>query len=550
MSVVGESDREKPATDAASSQSSAAADAAPNDGERAGRGGLFVLGAKVFFILMGFVQQSLLQRTIGLADYGTLARVLSPANIVNNVVVQGSIQGVSRRVAPVRDHFGGELRAALRVHVPLAFAVAAVFFLFAWPIAAFQDAPYILTPLRVMAVVSLAYGLYAPLIGALNGRTKFGRQAMLDVVFATLRTAGLVGLGWAFVRRGNSGALGATIGFGLAAALIVPIAARWAFQGIGATGGVRAPISKLAARTYLAQLAPLAVAQLLVNALMQVDLILVGRFLAQGAVASGLSGDAARIGADEWVGVYRACQLFAFLPYQLVLSVAQVLFPMVAKAHSEGDREQVRRIVARGMRIAALLAGGFVAVVAALPSTLLHFAYDTVVSTRGGPALRILALGQGAFALLGVASAVLISLGREKASALLNGAALLFVAAACFALVSGAPFGAAQIEGAALATSIGLLAALTMAGLFLARVAGAFAPALTLVRVSAMVALCTFGGSYLPMLDRKVAPLAAAGVFFVYLAGLVLLREVRGEDLKSIVQVVRPSRRLDRKSGT
>ena len=56
---------------------------APNDArqskedeqKQAGRGGLFVLVAKVFFILTGFVQQALLPRAIGRADYGALARV-------------------------------------------------------------------------------------------------------------------------------------------------------------------------------------------------------------------------------------------------------------------------------------------------------------------------------------------------------------------------------------------------------------------------------------------------------------------------------------------
>ena len=58
--------------------------------KRAGRGGLFVLGAKVFFILAGLVQQALLPKALGLAGYGALSRVLAASNILNNVVVSSS----------------------------------------------------------------------------------------------------------------------------------------------------------------------------------------------------------------------------------------------------------------------------------------------------------------------------------------------------------------------------------------------------------------------------------------------------------------------------
>lgn len=525
----------------------AASQAQQTETRTAGRGGLFVLGAKVFFIVVGFAQQALLQAAIGLSDYGALARVLSPANIVNNVVVQGSIQGVSRRVAPVRERFAPELRAALRVHWPLAMIVAVGFALAASPIAHFQRAPHIVTPLRVMALVALAYGTYAPLVGALNGRTLFGRQAMLDIVFATLRTAGLVGFGWLFVQRGGSGTLGATIGFALAAMLIIPLAARWAFSaGVGSSGGsasASAPASRSApasaptsppAGVYLTQLASVAMAQLLVNALMQIDLTLVGRFLSDGATALGLGQAEARTKSDEWVGVYRACQLFAFLPYQLVLSVAQVLFPMVARARAESDDAHVRRIVTRGMRIAALLAGGLVAVVATLPETMLHFAYNSTVAARGADTLRVLALGQGAFALFGVASTVLVSLGRERTSALLSAVSLAFVALACVLLASNAAFGQAQIRGAAMATSAGLVAGLALTAWVLRRTAGAFAPLSTLLRVVIGVGACVALGTQLPKFGRVLAPIAAGIVFALYLVVLIATRELRKADFDSI----------------
>jgi stage V sporulation protein B len=506
----------------------------------ASRGGVFVLGAKVFFIVIGFVQQSLLKHALGLADYGALARVLAPANIVNNVVVQGSIQGVSRRVAPVRERFEHELRQSLRVHVPLAFAIGIGFALLAEPIAQFQKAPHIVLPLRVIALVAVAYGIYAPLIGVLNGRTRFGRQAGLDVLFAILRTAGLVGVGWIFVRRGASGALGASIGFALAATCIVPIAAVWARArgpGDAPAGAAGADAPSVPVRTYLVGLASVALAQVLVNALMQADITILGRYLSEGAARAELTGDIARQRADEWVGVYRACQLFAFLPYQLVISVAQILFPMVARAHSEGDRERVRTVVGRGMRIATIMAGAIVAIVATLPGTMLRFAYDAEVAARGGEALRVLVVGQGAFALFGVASTVLVSLGRERTSALLSGIALVLVGVGTVYFASAAPFGGAQIAGTATATALGLFVALGLAATSLRKEAGAFVAPATFIRVVIAVALLTAGGTMLPAMPKLLAPVAAAAVLAVYGLLLVLGRELGAEDARAIARI-------------
>ena len=84
-----------------------------------------MLGAKVFFLVTGFVQQPLLRFAVGLNDFGGLAQALVVSNTVNNVVVSSGTQGVSRVVAGAPGHEDEALRAALRVHVPLALVVAA-----------------------------------------------------------------------------------------------------------------------------------------------------------------------------------------------------------------------------------------------------------------------------------------------------------------------------------------------------------------------------------------------------------------------------------------
>ena len=499
----------------------------------AGRGGVAVLGAKVFFLVVGFVQQPLLRLAVGLGDFGGLAQALVVANPVNNIVISSATQGVSRAVASAPGHEAAALRAAMRVHVPIAFVVAAAMAAAAPAYAAFEHADDVVAPLLVLALVALLYGIYAPIIGYLNGTKRFGEQAGLDVIFATLRTVGLIGFGYAFVKRGLSGVLGTTVGWVAAAACIIPLAARAARLGAKASPAEEASASADVPRAgaYLAMLLPIAGAQLCTNVLMQIDLALLGRFLSRAPAAFGPEADAHRDAVKAWIATYKECQTFAFLPYQLLFSVTLILFPMLARARAMGDEAAVRTYVARGARLAAIFGGLLVGVLVALPESLLAFAYGKADAARGGDVLRVMALGQGAFAMLGIATTVLTSLGRERAAALLTLVAVIAVGGACTALVPSAPFGHDQLLRSAEATAGGLAATLAVAVAIVRSHAGAFVPAATSVRVAVALAACLAVGTVAPCLGRFVTPMAALAIAGAYAAILAATRELAPSDL-------------------
>src|SRR4051794_12504062 len=177
----------------------------PNPGDdearSAGRGGMAVAGAKVWFILVGVVQQTVLPRLIGMDGYGAFSTVLAISNIPNNVVTASSIQGVSRAVAGSVGREEQAQRRTIVIHAALAPCLAAIFFALAPVAAAFEHAPHILRPLRIFACVLFVYGLYTPLIGVLNGKRRFVAQAALDVTFATIPTVGLLGAAYLLGRH-------------------------------------------------------------------------------------------------------------------------------------------------------------------------------------------------------------------------------------------------------------------------------------------------------------------------------------------------------------
>jgi stage V sporulation protein B len=233
----------------------------------------------------------------------------------------------------------------------------------------------------------------------------------------------------------------------------------------------------------------------------------------------------------QWLAIYKECQTFAFLPYQLLFSVTLVLFPMLARAKADSDHDAVRAYVARGARLAAVFGGLLVAVVATLPESMLSFAYGAADAAKGADVLRVMALAQAAFAMLGIATTVLTSVGRERTAAAVTLGAVVAVGLTCALAVRPAEFGHAQLLRSAEASGAALLATLLVAGAIVRRHTGAFVPAATVARVALVLGACVAAGLFLPRFGRLVTPVVALGVALAYVGILLGVREIGAADL-------------------
>lgn len=493
----------------------------------AGRGGLAIAGAKMFFMVAGLVQQIALTKILGLQTYGALGRVQGLASIVYNPIISTDVQGVSRAISSADDAAKpATQRRVLGIHMAMIVPFALVFFIGAPWVAGLLSAPHLTSGLRIVAAVMLFYGLYTPFVGVINGQKRFTLQAALDVLAATLRTAGLLGGAWYFTRRGL-GLEGTLGGFVVSAALMAAIALPLA--GLGRRGPGAPPLKE-----HLAFVAPLFGGQLALNFLFQSEFQLLGRFAADAALAAGSSAEA----ADTLAGAYRNAQLFCFLPYQLLLSVTFVLFPLLATAFRDGDHEAVARYVRTGVRLALVIAGAIVSVTAAIPHALLTLVFSPESAALAGGPMLVLALGQGAFAIFGILATVLTSIKRERMSAALTTFALALVVVLCFVLVRGRPFGAALLLRTALASGISLLVATLLAAHQVKRAAGAVVEPLTVVRVLGALGVAMALGHVLPapskLLTLVYAPLLAG----IFTAVLIVTGELGRADLALVLRVV------------
>src|SRR5262249_10255772 len=146
---------------------------------------------------------------------------------------------------------------------------------------------------------------------------------------------------------------------------------------------------------------------------------------------AGRAAHAQRVPQDipkALLGVYQAAQLYALLPYQVLMSITFILFPMLARAQADGDARAVRDYTRAGVRLSFVFTGLICGTVSALSMHVLRLTSPEWTWTNGAGTLRILAIGIGPLSVLGISSAVLTSLRRERQAAGITLAAVVFVA--------------------------------------------------------------------------------------------------------------------------
>ncbi|HET7503560.1 MAG TPA: oligosaccharide flippase family protein, partial [Kofleriaceae bacterium] len=349
----------------------------------AGRGVLYIAFAKFYFMLAGLVIQVRLPAVLSRAAFGSYSLVANIASLVNNVLVTGTIQAVSRFAAQEPGKARRVQQAGLRMHVRLGLLIA-VGFIAAAPLVAWLLHDMTKTaPLMLAGLIVGGYSFYAVFIGTANGLHQFHKQAGLDMTFATLRVVGLLGMAMA-----GFGVIGVIGGWVAAVGVILCAAIVW----IGLPGKI-APDERLPVRPLIQFFLGVALYLALFNALMFVDSILIKRLTTEhyaasldrlsGALATALPWAARATGyhpdpsvlADVQNGYYAAVQNLARLPYQAIIAATFVVFPLVSRSTFEGDKDTTRQYVHVTMRYSLIFAMALAVVMAANPTPLLDIPY-------------------------------------------------------------------------------------------------------------------------------------------------------------------------------
>jgi stage V sporulation protein B len=483
-----------------------------------GRGLALITLAKLYFILTGFVVQVGLPRLLGSPTaFGRYSLVMSMASVINNVLIAATVQSVSKRVSEDEQLAAARLRQGLSIQLGVGLFLAGGLTAVAPLLARFAYDEELTALLRIVSIVPLCYALYAALVGSLNGRRMFLHQAGLDMTFSTVRTVGIVGaaaLGY--------GAAGAVAGFSGGALIILIVAL--ALVGTGKEG------EKLPLRTWFSFLIPIVLFQLMLNGTLLLDVWVFNNTVAQLGIESGKTVAEAAERATALVGLYKAGQNFAFVPYQIILAVTFVVFPLVSRATASGDLASARAHIDSALRFSAIALFGMAAPISGGAEGLMRLAYGTTF-LGGAETLRVLVFGEVGLALFVIIATILSGAGKPAASASSGLIALLVVLFGNRLLVRAVGLGDGVLAAAAFATSLGPLAALVSSSLAMRTILGVLPPLLSFARC----ALASVAGyqvaRLVPQHSALMAPVAMLAGGLAYLAALVLLRELGEADL-------------------
>jgi stage V sporulation protein B len=484
----------------------------------AARGTAAIFVAKLTFMVAGYVLYAALGRMLSTEQFGVYGVVFGVVSVINMVLINGTLQTVSRFVS---IHPGAERTVRRRAFVLQAIIAASLlgsYFLLAPLIARGLNDESLAPLLRLSTLIMLAYAFYAVNVGYLNGRQQFVRQASLDISFSFLKVGGIV----AFVAL-IGGIEAVILGFALAAYLVFLLS----FVLAAAKDGTQPAMITFADFTRFS-VSVMGVA-FLANLLLATDLFILKR-QSDPAVA------------DSLAGLYTAAQSVARIPYYLMATATLVLFPMVArlKAEEAGKREERAEVSSRGLSAVLALLAGIPALCIPIADRVVLILYPARY-VDAAPALVWLLVGCCLLAVVAVGTTMLSGAGRPLAAAAVLALALGVQAAVAWWLVP-----AHGLRGAGIATVAAALVALVLAYALLHRWLGTWITPrvffVTGVGVGGSLALSLLFSRWVPQSGFVVTAAFLAAGYGAYLGvlllGGVLLGDARGA--RRILWVTKP----------
>ena len=518
----------------------------------AGRGVLFIAFAKFYFMASGLFVQIRLPAILSRGAFGSFSLVSSIASFVNNVVVTGTIQTVSRfsvqNPGKAREVQAAGLRMHVRIGLPIAVAFIALAPLVSWLVLLDTSKT---APLMLAGLIMGGYSFYAVFVGTANGLHQFHKQAGLDIMFATLRVAGLIGM--AMAGLGVVGVIG-----GWVAAVGVILCAAIVWVGLPRTGArERMPVRPLV-RYFIG----VAVYLTLFNALMFIDTILIKRFatvyfsehaheLAASIdrvwpAATGTSSWPVRVSgyfakatdlADVQNAYYAAVQNVARLSYQAIIAATFVIFPLISRSTFTEDKETTRGYIRVTSRYSLVFAMAISVVMAANPADMLGLVYAQDYVELGATALVPLALGNVAFSMFAINGTILNSAGLTRPAVVVAAIAVTVSIVGNWIAIPIAIEHDCTLEVAASVSAGAMGVAAVASGWIMYRKLGAFVPLASFVRIAIATGASLAVGRVVPFHGKLMTLVEAVIVGLTFLVVLIATRELGPRDLQAIKAV-------------
>ncbi len=476
-----------------------------SSGGVAGRGVVFLSISKAYFMFSGFAIYFGLPRIMGDELFGLYAVVTAIVAPLNAVLVAGTIQAVSKFVSQERRYAEAVKRTAIRLQLFVGGLIFLVYFLLAPYIAGFENDPGLTRYLRLSSLIVLCYAFYAVYMGYVNGLTRFGKQACLDMGFSTLKLLLVLGLAWLGFR-----AVGAIGGFSMAALLILIIAIFVA--GSRPLEG-HIGMGKIFHFEFFIMLFTL-----IINLLLITDLLLL-----KALSPINLS--------YIYAAYYAAAQKLAFIPYMAINAVVLVIFPLISRLTHIEEKEKTRDYIKEALRYSMLITLLIAVLFSSSSAETIRLLFPQGYEAGAG-VLSLLIFGIVFFSLLLISATIISGSGKPLHSVIIGfGTWMLNFYLNCKLIPEF------SMLGAATATTTSMFVGLCVAWIYLRLRFGACLPIFSALRITAAAGFIYLLSIFVPATGLYlIGKFVVLGV--VYILVLFGLRELGSDDLRRIKVVV------------
>ncbi|MCA9708021.1 MAG: oligosaccharide flippase family protein [Myxococcales bacterium] len=433
-------------------------------------GGAWLGLAKLWFLVAGYGLNVALTHLIAEDTFGQYQTVARAVAVPNMVIIYTVMFAISRPLSAEFDdgvpNFTAIRRHGLRLAIVLGLVASGTVFLAAPALAGWWNDEALVTPLYVVAPISLVYALYAVNVGTLNALRRFSRQAALDITMATLKTgfmaaAAAVALGLTWIVAGFTAAAVCSL------LLSVVLVARSRPDAKPSTG-----VPSMARFA-----AALIVFTAVLNLLQSADLMILSSYSDTEVL-------------KKQTGYYSSAQLVAWVPYSLMNAVVLVAFPFVASFVGSGVSQQTRTYVGSvattTLSLLALMSAVAAAAAAEVQSLLFPQAYSVAAVH-----LQLLVFGYSGYSFANTVAWMCNSAGRNRIALIIVSVPLSLAVPLALALCPEHHAG-----GAAIAVAIAGAGATAAGFVGLRLVFGVTPPWLHLLKLGAAAGLVFLVGTF------------------------------------------------------
>lgn len=397
------------------------------------KGTMHLMLANLILMITGYLTYIGLGRLFTPAQLGVYGVVMAIIAILNELLVTGMQQAVSKFISE-RPQLGALIKLKglkLQFFIGLIFSLALV--LLSDCLALLLNDISLSFFIKLSAMILLFRAISSVFLGYLNGLKEFKAQAWLNIIFSFSKLILILGLVWL-----GLAVFGAILGFIIASVLLV-------FFGLFFTqSGKKISRERFETKKLFYFSTPLLLFTLITSVLINLDLFFI-KALSPAAISSTLAG------------YYSIAIYLGRIPELLVIALAAVLFPLISSTTFTQNLKKTQFYIHRSLRYTLLFLVPFTAIIASsAPQLILFFSSKYLEAST---ATAILCIGSTFYALFLMLSTVITGSGKPKISLAL---AVIMLVVSFVANIVLVPL--YSLEGAALASSLAMFAGFLLAG--------------------------------------------------------------------------------------